>query len=239
MERCLYHPHRNTYERKRKIPRFRLFFRKVWVSIKFLFAKFGFTPPPPGKAGGGDAISWTKRFYGHLGVSDFLSVELRKRKRKKISGIFSFLRRCGLVLCPARAQHDHYESDYERKSGGIYSPFHCESENEINLQIFICNRFGADGISCHSPRESEHFWLARPFFHFFPFPPSPSFLNPLLAGTSKLLRFLEETQPSGVGCGEGFGGGHHTGEKKDLKNGPQKLVRSTSVSYRDGVSSFC
>ena len=60
-------------------------FRKVWVSIKF-------TPPPRGKgpkwgktiqisrksskltvflAGGGNAIVWTKRFYGHLGVSDW------------------------------------------------------------------------------------------------------------------------------------------------------------------------
>ena len=65
-------------------------FRKVWVSIKFLSAKFGFPPPPPKRAqneekllqisikssklalfpGGGDAILWTKRFYGHLGVSE-------------------------------------------------------------------------------------------------------------------------------------------------------------------------
>ena len=67
-------------------------FRKVWVSIKFLSAKFGVTPPPPKRAqnekklyksvenpqirhffrggGGGNSILWTKRFYGHLGVSD-------------------------------------------------------------------------------------------------------------------------------------------------------------------------
>ena len=62
--------------------------RKVWVSIKFFSAKFGFspgfTPPPsPGKGpkcgksskltlflGGVEAILWTKRFYGHLGVSE-------------------------------------------------------------------------------------------------------------------------------------------------------------------------
>ena len=77
------------------IARYGVFVRKVWVSIKFLSAKFGFTPPPPppekgpeewGKTvqinrkssklthfrgGGGNAILWTKRVYGHLGVSDF------------------------------------------------------------------------------------------------------------------------------------------------------------------------
>ena len=61
---------------------------------KFLSAKFGFPPPPPkrarneenctnlykilkiytfsgegGRGGGGNAILWTKRFYGHLGVT--------------------------------------------------------------------------------------------------------------------------------------------------------------------------
>ena len=63
---------------------------KVWASIKILVRKFGFTPPPPKKGpkwgktvqisiksskltlfrGGGDAVLWTKRFYGHLGVSE-------------------------------------------------------------------------------------------------------------------------------------------------------------------------
>ena len=64
--------------------------RKVWVSIKFLSAKFGLTPLPQkgpkwGRTvqtsrkssnwhffggGGANAILWTKRFYGHLGVSE-------------------------------------------------------------------------------------------------------------------------------------------------------------------------
>ena len=66
--------------------------RKVWVSIKFLSVKFGFAPPPARKrpkmrknctnqyktpsrltlfrGGVWNAILWTKRFYGHLGVSD-------------------------------------------------------------------------------------------------------------------------------------------------------------------------
>ena len=64
--------------------------RKVWVSIKVLSAKFGFPPPPKGPkmrknctnqykilkidtfsgGGGGNAILWTKRFYGHVGVSE-------------------------------------------------------------------------------------------------------------------------------------------------------------------------
>ena len=76
---------------------------------------------------------------------DFLSVELRKRKRKKISGIlFSFVSVaccCSLHL----PQHGHYENKCEAKSGGFYLPFHYERESKINLQIFICNHFRADG----------------------------------------------------------------------------------------------
>ena len=67
--------------------------RKVWVSIKFFSAKFGFTPPPPKKkkgpkmrkhctsqqkipkidtfsGGGGGRKFMEKRFGGHLGVSE-------------------------------------------------------------------------------------------------------------------------------------------------------------------------
>ena len=32
---------------------------------------------------------------------------------------FCFIRKCDLLLCLVRAQHDHYESKCERKSGGI------------------------------------------------------------------------------------------------------------------------
>ena len=79
-------------------------------------------------------------------ILDFLSIELRKRKRKKISGIFIFFRKHGLLLWLVRTQHDHYESKCKRKSGGIYLPFHYESECEKkNRQIFICNKFYVDG----------------------------------------------------------------------------------------------
>ena len=76
------------------------FFRKVRVSIKFLSAKFVFTPPPPRKGpkmrknctnrykilkidtfsggGGWTAILWAKRFYGHLGVSESFCWSRRK-----------------------------------------------------------------------------------------------------------------------------------------------------------------
>ena len=54
------------------------------------------------------------------GILDFfLSVELRKRKRKRNSGILFFFRKCGLLLGHVRDQQGHYESKCERKSGGI------------------------------------------------------------------------------------------------------------------------
>ena len=64
-----------------------LLFRKVWVSIKFLSAKFGFTPPPERAQNeeklyksvenlkidtffGGGMQFYGQGFYGRLGVSD-------------------------------------------------------------------------------------------------------------------------------------------------------------------------
>ena len=44
--------------------------------------------------------------------------------------------KCGLLLWLVYAQHDHYESKCERKSGGIYLPFLCESESEIKSPDF-------------------------------------------------------------------------------------------------------
>ena len=68
---------------------------------------------------------------------------------------FNLFRKCGLLLWLVRAQHDHYESECARKSGGIDWPFHCESESNISLQIFIYSRFGADGSS--EPKELHQY----------------------------------------------------------------------------------
>ena len=45
----------------------------------------------------------------------------------------NIFRKCGLLLWLMRAQHDHYESKCERKSGGIDLPFHYDSENRIEF----------------------------------------------------------------------------------------------------------
>ena len=70
------------------------------------------------------------------GILDFLSIALRKRKRKKISGILIFFRKRDLLLWLAHARHDHCESKCERISGGIYLPFHYESECENKSSDF-------------------------------------------------------------------------------------------------------
>ena len=83
--------------------------RKLWESIKLkcLSAKFGFTDPPeksqkwgktvqisrrsskltlfPG-GGGGDAILWTTRFHGHLGVSERNSSNKRELELPFLEG---------------------------------------------------------------------------------------------------------------------------------------------------------
>ena len=54
-------------------------------------------------------------------------------------------------------------------------------------------------------------------FSFFPPPHRPfHFWFPPLPGTSKLLRFLEETQYSGAGVRRGFCGGHHTEKRRNF-----------------------
>ena len=63
-------------------------------------------------------------------TEDFLSVGLRMRKRKIISGTFFLFRECDVLLGLVRAQHDHYESKCERQSGGTYLACHCEIESE-------------------------------------------------------------------------------------------------------------
>ena len=71
--------------------------------------------------------------------------------------------------------------------------------------------------------------FARPFFLLFSCPHRPhSFRIPPLPGTSKLLRFQEETQHSGAGVRRGFWKGVTTQKKEgiSLKNGAQKLVRN-------------
>ena len=87
---------------------------------------------------------------------DFPSVELRKRKRKKISDILFlfvsvacciFIRKCGLLLWLVRAQHGHYKSKCKRKSGGIFCLSITKAKAKSNLQIFICNHFRADGCA--------------------------------------------------------------------------------------------
>ena len=40
------------------------------------------------------------------------------------------------MLCLVHAQHGQYESESERKSVGIYLPFHYESESEIKSPDF-------------------------------------------------------------------------------------------------------
>ena len=64
------------------------------------------------------------------GILDFLSVGLRKRKGKKISGILCFSRSVaccwGLCVTP----QVHYESKCKRHLKEFIFPFHYESENE-------------------------------------------------------------------------------------------------------------
>ena len=68
-----------------------------------------------------------------------------KAKAKEILRDLNLFRKRGLLLWLVRAQHDRCESKCERKSGGIYSPFHYESECENKSPDVFCNHFCADG----------------------------------------------------------------------------------------------
>ena len=57
---------------------------------------------------------------------------------------FEVLRKCGLLLWLVHAQHDVCESKCERISGGMYLPFHFESESENKSPDFICTHSCAD-----------------------------------------------------------------------------------------------
>ena len=69
---------------------------------------------------------------------DFLSVELRKRKRKrkKISGILFLFVSVACCCSLHLPQHDNYQNKCEIKAGGIYLPFHYESDSEIKSPDF-------------------------------------------------------------------------------------------------------
>ena len=95
----------------------------------------------------------------------------------------------------AHAQHDYYESESERKSGGFIH------------QIFICNRFCANGsMICLRARilgYMEQFRLVRPlgwlrlaFGHLYPVfcfsragmaPACPRVVSPLIGGLTRVL----------------------------------------------------
>ena len=95
----------------------------------------------------------TVSIIGRL-VLPFSQKQLQAKKKIKIPGFwivsllnyeakakenlwdFNLFRKCGLLLWRVRAQHVNYESECERKCGGIDLPFHCESENEIKSPGF-------------------------------------------------------------------------------------------------------
>ena len=66
----------------------------------------------------------------------FSLCEITKAKAKENLWDFIFIRKCGLLLYPSFAQHDHYENKCEIKAGGIYLPFHYESESIIKSPDF-------------------------------------------------------------------------------------------------------
>ena len=80
-----------------------------------------------------------KQFYKRKKKSQDLWFSLcwtTKAKAKENVGDFNLSRKWSLLLWLARAQHGHYESESERDSGGIYLPFHYESESEIKSPDF-------------------------------------------------------------------------------------------------------
>ena len=77
-------------------------------------------------------------------LGDLLCVALPKRKRKDISGnLLAFVvvaSYCGLCVPNMFLT----KANAKENLGRIYLPCCYDSESEINLQIFICNRFRAD-----------------------------------------------------------------------------------------------
>ena len=62
----------------------------------------------------------------------------------------------GLLLWLARAQHDHYESESERKSWELIGLAIPKVKVKSNLQIFICNRVRANGtVREHTVRTAK------------------------------------------------------------------------------------
>ena len=61
---------------------------------------------------------------------------ITKEKAKENLWEFNLICKCGLLFWPVCAQHNHYESKCERKSGGIYLRFHYESKYEIESPEF-------------------------------------------------------------------------------------------------------
>ena len=80
------------------------------------------------------------------GILDFLSVELRKRKRKKISGILMYFVsvacRCGLCVPNMIIM----KANAKEIIGEIICLSITKARAKQNHPIFICNRFRADGI---------------------------------------------------------------------------------------------
>ena len=68
------------------------------------------------------------------GLRIFSLLNYESESERKSQGLNLF-RKCGLLLWLVRAQHDHYQSGCERKSGGIHLPFHCESEIKSSVRM--------------------------------------------------------------------------------------------------------
>ena len=59
-----------------------------------------------------------------------------KAKAKENRWDFNLFRKCGLLLWLAIAQHDHYENESERKSGGILFAFPLRKQKRNKISIF-------------------------------------------------------------------------------------------------------
>ena len=67
-------------------------------------------------------------------------------------------RKRGLLLWLVHTQHDHYKSKCERKSGGIYLPFHYESGSEIKSPDFHLYCDPGDLVQDHNVGIPEKCW---------------------------------------------------------------------------------
>ena len=97
-------------------------------------------------------------------ILDFRSVQLRKRKRKKISVFFLFVNvACCYDLCVPNM------TIAKAKAKENLGEFIClsitKAKAKLNLQIFICNHFRADGNGYESPPVSvalcKNSWNSR------------------------------------------------------------------------------